>query len=368
MFRKSQVPTTVLLFAFFLILVAAGTRAWPQDGGQLFPTDGRFQWRCSEPLIPVRDVPGITCVSIKDPSVVRFENRWHVFATIRGRERTHATVAVSFDNWSQAKTAEWKVLTMHPGYFCAPQVFYFTPHKRWYLICQASNSKWGQKYGPAFATCDRIDDPAGWSELQPMFPEKPDNLKGWIDFWVICDQHKARLFFTSNDGHMWRSDTPIAQFPLGWSQPLVVLKDDIFEASHIYRIGSGAPPTDTTSGKPPSAYLALIEAEHGAGFRYYKAYTATSLDGTWQPLAASQQATFASMHNVDHPPQRWTDAISHGELVRRGYDEHMRIDPDQLQFVFQGVRETDRAGKAYGEIPWQIGMLEASAPRTEQRD
>lgn len=373
MLRKNRLCSTVLMVAVGLF-VAHGLHA--QDASKIFPAGTRFQWQCSEPLIPVRDVPGIHCYSIKDPSVVRFQDRWYLFATIRGQERTHATVVLNFDQWSQAKDAQWQVLPMHPGYFCAPQVFYYTPHQRWYFICQASNSQWGQKYGPAFATCERIDQPSGWSELRPMFDAKPQNLKGWIDFWVICDSEKAHLFFTSNDGRMWRCETSHAQFPLGWSTPAVVLEDDIFEASHIYRIGHRdadrpAPPESSSSSPKSSSsdaldgsaqYLAVVEAQHGAGFRYYKAYTAERLDAAWRPLVATKQSTFASMLNVIHPAKRWTDAISHGELVRRGVDERMEIDPDHLQFVFQGVLETDRAGKPYGEIPWQIGMLQATAP------
>lgn len=367
-----------LLFLQLSWLLPTTVLAQPAD--KLFPEGSIFQWRCSEPLIPIRDVPGITCHSIKDPSVVRFQNKWYVFATIRGQERTHATVMLSFDDWQQAKNATWHTLTMHPGYFCAPQVFYFTPHQQWYLICQASNSQWGQKYGPAFATCKRIDDPAGWTELQPMFDTKPQNLAGWIDFWVICDRRAAHLFFTSNDGHMWRCQTGLDKFPIGWSTPEVVLKDDIFEASHIYRLAdsnkSDAQPNalvdkpanrqidkPTASNLANDQYLAIIEAEGGAeGFRYYKAYTAPTLDGKWQPLAASKQHNFASMLNIQHPEKRWTDAISHGELLRSGIDEHMEIDPHNLQFLFQGVRHADQAGKPYGLIPWQIGMLEATAP------
>jgi len=53
----------------------------------------------------------------------------------------------------------------------------------------------------------------------------------------------------------------------------------------------------------------------------------------------------------------WTDLISHGELLRAGYDERLEIDPADLRFVFQGVSDRERSGKGYGQIPWQLGLL-----------
>jgi len=62
--------------------------------------------------------------------------------------------------------------------------------------------------------------------------------------------------------------------------------------------------------------------------------------------------------NVKHPAERWTDVISHGELLRAGYDEKLLVDPDNLRFLFQGVTNRARAGKPYGQIPWRLGILE----------
>ena len=55
---------------------------------------------------------------------------------------------------------------------------------------------------------------------------------------------------------------------------------------------------------------------------------------------------------------KWTESISHGELLRSGYDQRLEVDPTKLRFLFQGVLENDRAGKPYGQIPWRLGMLE----------
>ena len=112
--------------------------------------------------------------------------------------------------------------------------------------------------------------------------------------------------------------------------------------------------------KGRDTYLTLIEAQHGYGWRYYKAYLADRLDGEWKELAATRAKTFASMKNVTQTSsERWTDSISHGELLRWGYDEKLEVDPGNLQFLFQGVTDKAKAGKTYGEIPWRLGILES---------
>jgi hypothetical protein len=254
---------------------------------------------------------------------------------------------VSFADWGGAKEAEQHILKCHEGFFCAPQVFYFTPHKKWYLLCQASDESWEAKYSPACSTTADITRPDSWSKLTPLFDNKPANIEGWLDFWIICDDSKAHLFFTSLDGKMWRCETPLENFPHGWSQPVVALQADVFEASHTYRL------------KGQDKYLTVIEAQNGSGWRYYKAYLADRLDSQWIPLAGEKDKSFASMLNVEHPAARWTDVISHGELLRAGYDEKLEVEPGNLRFLFQGVLDKERAGKNYGQIPWRLGILEA---------
>lgn len=306
-----------------------------------------FRWKTGVPLILPEDIAGISCYSIKDPSIVRYHGRWHLFCTIRGKERSHAVVYLSFKEWHEARKAKRHLLHMHEGYYCAPQVFYFSRHKRWYMICQAASDEWEPRYQPAFATSKDIADPESWSKLRPLYDKKPDNIKAWLDFWVICDDAKAHLFFTSLNGRMWRSETKLADFPHGWSKPVEALRGDVFEASHTYRL------------KGRGEYLTLIEAQGGHGWRFYKAYLADRLEGPWKSLAATKDLAFASMRNVEHPADRWTDSISHGELLRSGYDERLDVDPRKLRLLFQGVLDRDRRGKPYGQIPWRLGILEA---------
>jgi hypothetical protein len=306
----------------------------------------QFTWKASLPLVSAKPVDGDDKHALKDPSLVYHNKRWHLFCTVRGRKRSHGIVYLSFADWESAAQATQTMLPLHSGFFCAPQVFFFRPQRQWYLICQASDKTWSPEYQPAFATSKDIADPRAWSKLTPLLGRKPEGIRNWLDFWVICDERHAYLFFTTLDGKMWRSRTPLDQFPKGWSEPAIALQGDVFEASHTYRL------------KGQERYLTLIEAQNGHGWRYYKAYTADRLDGIWQPLAATKDQAFASMQNVTQAAKRWTDAISHGELIRAGIDERLEVDPSRLRFVFQGALDKERQGKSYGEIPWRLGILE----------
>ena len=55
--------------------------------------------------------------------------------------------------------------------------------------------------------------------------------------------------------------------------------------------------------------------------------------------------------------ESWTDNVSHGELIRDGYDQSLTIDPDHLRLVFQDMLEKHKRGRGYGQFQWQIGML-----------
>ena len=304
-----------------------------------------FQGRASQPLVSPAKRDSDPCHAIKDPTVVFDGGKWHIFATIRSQKRTHQIEYLSFTDWAAADKAERHVLKISDGYFCAPQVFYFTPHRKWYLIFQTSDKTRKPELQPAFSTNDKLDDPAGWTKPTLLYEKQPA-VSRWIDFWVICDDAKAYLFFTSLDGKMWQSEAKLADFPHGWSDPKVALEGDIFEASHTYKL------------KGRDEYLTIVEAQGPGGSRYYKAYTSATLDGEWKPLAASAQRPFASAANVTFRGEKWTGSISHGELLRSGSDEKLEVDPGRLKFLFQGVSDADRAGKAYGQIPWRLGLLE----------
>jgi hypothetical protein len=289
--------------------------------------------------------------AVKDPSIVSYQARQHLFCTLRKRQGANGRPpgyirigALSFARWQDAPRARWHLLELTSDYHGAPQVFYFRPQRKWYLIYQLEDKSRGIPYGPCYSTTRTISDPASWSLPAPLYARKPDHVPGWLDFWVICDAAKAHLFFTSLDGCMWRAETKLQDFPTGFGRPEIVLKGDVFEASHTYRL------------KGQNRYLTLIEAQGqsgGRGHRYYKAYMSDRLDHEWKELAASSQTPFAGSINTLAASPRWTDSFSHGELLRAGYDERLEVDPANLRFLFQGILDEE-----YRHGAWRLGLLE----------
>jgi len=357
---KTLAQIVFLLIAFVLLCDSAIAQHGPNEVAFPFAR-GNLLWRCSEPLLEVNSdhlppSPDNPWHAVKDPSVVRHEDRWHVFCTLRklnggnGKPPGYTRIGhVSFADWKDANDAQWQLLNLSMGYHGAPQVFYFTPHRKWYLIYQLEDSERGIPFGPCYSTTDDINTPSSWSLPTPMYAQKPGMLKGWLDFWVICDDKRAHLFFTSLDGRMWRAETRLQAFPFGFGAPKLALRDDFFEASHTYRL------------QGLEKYLTLVEAQGRSGERgkrYYKAYLADSLDGEWTALASSADKPFAGGANVKSVGSRWTDSFSHGELIRRGIDERLEVDPDELRFLFQGLADEDW-GSQYGRLGWRLGLLEA---------
>ncbi|RUL88905.1 glycoside hydrolase family 62 [Tautonia sociabilis] len=278
--------------------------------------------------------------------MVFFEGRWHVFMTVKLPGRS-AIEYCSFERWEEADKAERTILEICPtSYYCAPQVFYFAPHDRWYLIYQVGGMPGQTRMWVAYSTTETIADPGSWTQARPILDGGPEDPReaGGLDYWIICDDERAFLFLTSSGGRMWRLWTDLDAFPTGFSHCELALQAEIFEASHTYRI------------KGQDRYLTIVEQD---GTRYYKAYLADRLDGPWTPVADSADRPFAGSANIRPGPgvDAWTDNVSHGELIRDGVDQTLTIDPDHLRFVFQGMLDSEKAGKPYGAYPWRIGIL-----------
>lgn len=89
------------------------------------------RWRTGLSVLTARPVDGEAWVSVKDPSIVRAGDRWHLFVTVRGTRRSHAIKHLAFDDWADAERAPRRILKCHAGYFCAPQVFRYRPQGKW---------------------------------------------------------------------------------------------------------------------------------------------------------------------------------------------------------------------------------------------
>ncbi len=304
-----------------------------------------LKWKSTGVLIkPISDETH-KIVSVKDPTVVRYNGLWHVYATAYSTSaRTWSMVYLNFKDWADAPKAKLTYIDVNPGlrgYHCAPHLFYFTPHKKWYLIFQSQQ--------PQYCTTDDISRPETWTAPKNFFDKMPASTPRLpIDYHVICDDTHAYLFFTGDNGRFYRSRTRIEDFPEGMGDIEVAIEEnrnDLFEGSMTYKIKG----TDT--------YLTIIEALSPA--RYYRAWISKDLNGEWTPVpgADSWESPFAGINNVtfEDGVEPWTRDISHGELLRDGYDETPTVDLNNLRFLYQG--RDPASGGNYSLLPYRLGLL-----------
>jgi hypothetical protein len=287
-------------------------------------------------------------VSVKDPTVVRYDNQWLVYMTTANTGGAWSLAYTSFSDWAQASAAPLTYLDQNPnigtGYRAAPQLFYFAPKNTWYLVYQQGP--------PAFSTASSPTQPGAWTAPRNFIDQEPAIVTankgsgGWLDFWVICDSVNCYLFFSDDNGHLYRAQTTVANFPNGFGNTQIVLSDSrfaLFEAANVYKV------------KGVDQYLLLVEAIGSDGRRYFRSWTSTTLGGSWTALANTESNPFARASNVTFPNGQWTRDISHGEMIRSGYDQTLEIDPCRLQYLYQGM--DPNASGDYSQLPWRLGLL-----------
>ncbi|GAB2608886.1 hypothetical protein GCM10027168_47320 [Streptomyces capparidis] len=310
---------------------------------------GSFQWSSSGILISPKSDATHNIRALKDPSVVHHNGRYHVFATTTNQSGAYSMVYLNFTDWSQANSATQHYLdqtAIGGGYKAAPQVFYFAPQQKWYLVFQTGSNA-------AYSTTSDISNPRSWSAPKPFYADGMpqiirDNIGNgyWVDFWVICDSVKCYLFSSDDNGHLYRSETSLSNFPNGFGNTVIAMQDSarypLWEAANVYRSAS-------------SQYLLIVEAIGSGGKRYFRSWTSPAITGPWTALAVTEASPFAGAANVTFSGTTWTRDISHGEMIRNGIDQTLPISPCGMRYLYQG--KDPNAGDPYSLLPWRLGLL-----------
>lgn len=295
------------------------------------------QWLISEPVLEAGPAGSFDEIAVKDPSLVYFDGLWHLFYTARSKEE-YTTGYIAAGELKDLQTAPRHELEMVRGksrYGCAPQVFYFEPQRRWYLLFQTRDAN----YQPAFTTTSNLADPESWSEAQTLLTK--DAASKWIDFWVIADDKQVYLFYTqAHDSVMFRS-TPLHQFPIGWGTAKLALSG-VHEAVHVYK------------AKDHPRYDLIYELNHN-GVRSFGLATASGLAGPWHKV--SDQYATASQLQFTAGGDEWTQMVSHGEAIRTGYNQTLEYDADHARWLIQGIPDQELE-KEYVDLPWKLGIIE----------
>jgi len=300
------------------------------------------RWMVQPPLLAPGPPASFDDVAVKDPSIVFHDGCWHLFYTACGK-RGYALGYVSSSKLEALGDAPRHALVQLAGtsdrYAAAPQVFFFVPHDTWYLVYQTRDAD----YQPVYATTRTIDNPESWTLPRPLVLKKDDGK--WIDFWMICDDSTAYLFYTRDHRDVYVMTTGLDAFPDGFANPRKVF-GPVHEAVHVYKaVGL-------------DEYHMLYEMRDGDGTRRFGLAKAQEPLGPWRTV----DDAFATGNRLAYPPsvERWTEEVSHGELLRIGCDQRLEYNPAERRFLIQGLALGEHAGD-YVKLPWKLGIVTLNA-------
>ncbi|HTM92685.1 MAG TPA: non-reducing end alpha-L-arabinofuranosidase family hydrolase [Flavisolibacter sp.] len=267
-------------------------------------------------------------LSVKDPSIVYFGGKYHLFYTVRSKTVSGWQMGyASASQIADLNTAPRTYMSALNGgsYFCAPQVFWFSSKNKWYLIYQSG-------LGATFSTNTDINNPSGWSAGASM------GFGDGIDFWCISDGSYVYCFYSAQDGSktIKKRRTKVENFPYGW-EAATVAATNTFEAPHVYK------------NKADGKYYMIVEDIA----RHQELWAATNLGGTWTQLAEK----WASIDKVTFGADHWTDQVSHIEALRSGTDEKLEIENiNHCDLLIQGVTKEGYSGD-YADIAYDLGLI-----------
>lgn len=375
-------PLNPINYIFLIILIMNGCRSSshtsPESSNIIIPDIPSGRWYVSNPILEAGPEHSFDEISVKDPSIVYYNGKYHLFYTGKATYETRDSLkylskngsglgyvsAPSLKELAEAKRFDMGALT--GSVIVAPQVFYFEPQGLWYIIAQTIvDGK--PDLMPVYLTNPDIEDVCGWSEPSIIQTNKSTN-GFWIDFWVICDDQKAHLFYTDHEGSLFRIECPLEQFPSGFKnereETVLTVRGEnesgrwrLHEASHIYYV------------RAFDHYFNILEAVYphptrknywDSRNRFVFGMVAKKLEGPWfrvEPAMNTFLGDPSNLFNLDGSLSKY-DQVSHPELIRAGYNQKLEIEDYDLQILFQAFdAETTGSDYDYNYLPWKLLVM-----------
>jgi len=333
-------------------------------------------WKVTNPILKKGGADDFDNVAVKDPSIVFYDGKYHVFYTSKSATQTENGVeydvgcgyvtAESLEELSDAK--RYNLSGILDANIIAPQVFYFTPQKLWYLIAHRYDRGNKPNLTPIYLTNTDINNINGWSKPHDLQTGK-SNDDFWIDFWIICDDKKAHLFYADQKGSVLRMECPFHNFPKGFADSkeeisLTVTGEDenakwiMFEAEHVYY------------AKKQNLFFIQLEGGYfdkhhnrpgDARNRFFIGMVADKLEGPWRRVENSENEFFAEAENLfneDGTKSKYSQ-VSHPEFIRSGYDQKIEVDDlDNLKILIQSFDSSKTPDDYdYNELPWELAII-----------
>ena len=314
-----------------------------------------ISWTVNNPVFTASSENGFDNGSVKDPSIVFYNNKWHLFYTAFSSENHLQIGYVNAPHLESINESKRTMLNFHNDEnlaekYAAPQVFYFEPHKKWYLVFQG----YWNNVQPLYSTNINIEEPESWTQPKALIPKFEDNA--WVDFYVICDNEFAYLTYSRDYRSVYAVRTSIDRFPeeFDYKNPIMLIDDvrvDFGEAAHIY------------NALGMNEYHMIYETSdlNNSKIRAYSLYYSNSIAGPWK--IKHQDYASKKLLQIEDASSGWPEEVSHGEMIRTNYNQAMEYNPVHVKFLMQGIVSSERGDKyssdKYWMLPWKLGILEA---------
>jgi hypothetical protein len=279
--------------------------------------------------------------SLKDFTNVVYNGQHLVYATTHDTGSTWGSMNFNlFTNWSDMASATQNGMSSGT---VAPTLFYFAPKNIWILAYQ-----WGPT-AFSYKTSTNPTNANGWSGANTLFSGTiAGSSTGPIDQTEIGDSQNMYLFFAGDNGKIYRASMPIGNFPGSFGTASNRRHERQYQqpvrgSGSLH--GQGAPrqvPDDRRGPRRQRQILPLVHRDQPGWF------VDTAGRNRRHALRRQEQRHLLQ--------RRWTNDISHGDLVRTNPDQTMTINACAgLQFLYQG--RSPSSGGDYGLLPYRPGLL-----------